>query len=236
LYADDQVREAGGSPDLAAYRNAALTHQHDAGLLWKQIQKLEGDLERAREWYEKGDFALGVKVFGELEAKARTVAVGTTALKAKRPVGDWDLDYVELDAGELMLKAQYRGKATRSYFYPHDYSAATKSRMMTEIGSFRTVDGVVYWQWPGGLSPRGDHWWKLDDPLEMPTLDHTAPTVVAHWRSTGRTGTYTPRRDFYDFVGAGLKVVPKQRNSSAGGREPDSYKPQVTRAFRGAKT
>ena len=236
LYADDQVREAGASPDLAVYRNAALTYQHDAGALWKRVQKLESDLERAREWYEKGDFGLGAQVFGELAAAARALVAEAAALKAKRPVGDWDLDYVELDAGRLVLKAQYRGKATRSYFYPHDYSAGTKARMLAEIGSFRTEDGVVYWEWRGGLSSSKNHWWKLDDPLEMPTLDHTKPTVLAHWNSAGRTSTYPSRRDFYDFVGAGLIVVPKQRNSSAGGREPDSYTPVVTRAFRGSKS
>ncbi len=235
LYADDQVREAGGSPDLAVYRNAALGHQRDAGVLWKRVQKLESDLERVREWYEKGDYGLGTQVFSELAAAARTLVTETSALKAKRPVGDWDLDYVELDAGRLVLKAQYRGKGTRSYFYPHDYSAGTKARMLAEIGSFRTEDGVVYWEWRGGLSSNKDHWWKLDDPLEMPTLDHTKPTVLAHWNSAGRTSTYPSRRDFYDFVGVGLTVVPKQRNSSAGGREPDSYTPVVTRAFRGSK-
>ncbi|HYO46965.1 MAG TPA: hypothetical protein VEY33_09800, partial [Gemmatimonadota bacterium] len=236
LYADDQVREAGGSPELATYRNAALAHQRAAGVVWKRVEKLESDLERAREWYEKGDFALGTKVFGELEATARSLVTETSALKAKRPIGDWDLDFVELDAGQLVLKSQYRGKATRSYFYPHDYSAGTKTRMLAEIGSFRTEDGVVYWEWRGGLSPRGNHWWRLDDPLEMPTLDHTAPTVLAHWNSVGRTSTYAPRRSFYDFLGAALTVVPKQRNSSAGGREPDSYLRQVTRTFRGVKS
>ncbi len=236
LYADDQVREAGSSADLAAYRNAALTHQSASGALWKRVQKLESDLERAREWYEKGDFALGATVFTELEGTARRATTESSVLKANRPVGDWDLDYVELDAGQLVLKSQYRGKATRSYFYPHDYSAGTKARMMAEIGSFRTEEGVVYWEWRGGLSSRGDHWWKLNDPQEMPTLDHTAPTVLGQWNSAGRTTAYAPRRSFYDFVGAGLTVVPKQRNSSAGGKEPDSYTPRVTRSFRGAKT
>ncbi len=236
LYADDQVREAGSIADLATYRNAALGHQHEAGALWKRVEKLESELERAREWYEKGDFALGAKVFGELEAKARTLVVETSALKAKRPVGDWDLDYVELDAGQLVLKAQYRGKATRSYFYPHDYSTGTKARMLAEIGSFRTEDDIVYWEWRGGLSSSGNHWWKLDDPLEMPTLDHTRPTVLAHWNAAGRSSTYPSRRSFYDFVGSGLTVVPKQRNSSAGGKEPDSYARQVKRTFRGAKS
>ena len=69
----------------------------------------------------------------------------------------------------------------------------------------------------------------------MPTLDHTSPTVLGHWNSAGRRGEYPDRRRFYDFAGAPLTVVPKTMNSSVGGREPDSYLPQVTRAFRGAK-
>jgi hypothetical protein len=235
LYADDQVRESGTGAELADYRNAALDYQRRSLDLWRRVQKLEEDLEKAREWYERHDHALGAVVFGELEAKARAITTDAATLRAGRPVGDWDNDYVELSGGQLMLKPEYRGRATRSYFYPHDYSAGTKDRMIREIGSFRTVDGVVYWEWRRKASPRGDFWWKLDDPLEMPTLDHTAPTVLGHWNSVGRTGAYGPRRTFFDFVGAPLTVVPKRENSSAGGREPDSYRPQVTRAFRGAK-
>jgi hypothetical protein len=235
LYADDQVRAAGRDADLGAYRHAAHEYQREALALWRRVQQLEKDLERAREWYERGDHALGAKVFGELEAKARTITTDAAALKGTRPVGDWDVDYVELSEGHLMLKPEYRGKATRSYFYPHDYSSGTKDRMMREIGSVRAVDGIVYWEYRGRRSPRGDHWWLLLDPQEMPTLDHTTPTVLGHWNSSGRTTSYADRRRYYDFEGAKLVVVPKQFNSSAGGKEPDSYTPRVTRTFRGSK-
>ena len=236
LFADDQVRESGTDAELADYRNAAIAYQMQALELWRRVQKLETDLEKAREWYERHDHAAGVVVFGELETRGRDLKMEAGPLRAGRPVGDWDLDYVELSGGHLMLKPEYRGKATRSYFYPHDYSAATKTRMLAEIGRFRTgEDGLAYWEWRRKPSPRGDFWWKLDHPQEMPTLDHTNPTVLGHWNSVGRTGLYEPRRRFFDFVGEPLIVVPKSENSSAGGREPDSYRPQVTRTFRGAK-
>lgn len=237
LYADDQVRESGTDADLAAYRNAAENYQHRAGELWRRVQKLEEDLEKAREWYERHDHALGAVVFGELETKARAIATDAAALKLTRPVGDWDNDFVELSGGHLVLKPQYRGRATRSYFYPHDYSAGTKDRLIREIGSFRTGDdGKVYWEFRGRRSPRGDFWWLLVDDEEMPTLDHTRPTVLGHWNSIGSKKAYNDRRRFYDFEGAPITVVPKTMNSSAGGREPDSYTPHVTRDFRGAKT
>jgi hypothetical protein len=135
------------------------------------------------------------------------------------------------------LKPEYRGKATRREFYPHDYSAATQNRMLIEIGSFHTgADGKIYWEYRHKKSPRGDFLWLMDDEKEMPTLDHTAPTVLAHWNyHGGRTTPYPPRKSFYDFEGASLVVVPKTLNSSSGGRDPDSYTPFVTRTFRGAK-
>ncbi len=236
LYADDQVRASGTDPDLAGYRHAAHAHQREALALWRRVQKLEKDLEKARDWYERGDHALGTKVFGELTDAARVILTDAAALKAARPTGDWDVMYVELSDGHLMLKPQYRGKATRSYFYPKDYSKDTKDRMMREIGSFRTVGGAVYWEFRGKRSPRGDNWWLLDHPKEGPSLDHTNPTVVAHWNSIGRKTDYATRDSFYDFEGVPVTVVPKTLNSSAGGKEKGRNTPRVTRAFRGAKT
>jgi hypothetical protein len=108
--------------------------------------------------------------------------------------------------------------------------------MIKTIANFRAdYDGTVYWEYLGRTSPRGDFWWALNDKLERPTLDHTQPTVLSHWNASGRTTTYPDRRRFYDFEGASLVVVPHTLNSSAGGSEPDSYTPEVTRAFRGAK-
>jgi hypothetical protein len=237
LFADDQVRNAGTDVDLHPYRDAVVLYQGEALRLWNRVQKLEADIEKAREWYEKGDYALGAKTFKDLEAKAIQLQDDGETLRKVRPVGDWDADYVELSGGHLMLQPQFRGKATRSYFYPHDYSSDTKKRMLTEIGSFHTgEDGKIYWEYPRKKSPRGDFWWLLDDPKEQPTLDHTAPTVLSHWNNHGRTTAYPPRKNFYDFVGAKLTVVPQTLNSAAGGREPDSYTPFVTRGFRGAKT
>jgi hypothetical protein len=237
LFADDQVDNAGSDVDLHSYRDAAVKYQGQTLKLWIRVQKLETDIEKAREWYEKGDYALGVQVFEELQVKAIELQDEGQTLRAVRPVGDWDADYVELSGGHLKLQPQFRGKATRSYFYPHDYSSDTKSRMLQEIGSFYTgEDGKIYWNYPRRKSPRGDFKWLLDDPSEQPTLDHLAPTVLAHWNTQGRTTTYPPRRAFYDFAGAKLTVVPQTLNSAAGGREPDSYTPLVTRSFRGAKT
>lgn len=238
LFADDQVLAAGTDADLRTYRDAAMSYQGRALTLWTGVQKLESDMERAREWYEKGDYALGAKVFGELEIRAVRIKDDGEALKKDRPVGDWDDGYVELSKGHLRLRPEYQGKATRRYFYPHDYSTATKSRMMQEIGSFHTgADGQIYWEYARKRSPRGDFWWLLNDENEQPTLDHTKPTVVAHWNNHGgRKTSYAARSSYYDFEGASLVVVPKRDNSSAGGREDDSYTPLVTRSFRGSKT
>jgi hypothetical protein len=234
-FADDQVRAAGKATDLP-YRDAAIAHQERASLLWNRVTKLEGDLDKAGEWYERHDHSLGAKVFEELENRALSIVTDVAALTADRPVGDWDLDFVDLTDGRLLLKPSYRGKKTRSSFYPHDYSPDTKDRMIKTIANFRAdYDGTVYWEYLGRTSPRGDFWWALNDKLERPTLDHTQPTVLSHWNASGRTTTYPDRRRFYDFEGASLVVVPHTLNSSAGGSEPDSYTPEVTRAFRGAK-
>lgn len=238
LFADDQVRAAGSDADLHTYRDAAVVYQGEALKLWNRVQKLDSDLERAREWYEKGDYGMGAKVFDELESKAILLEDEGRMLKKDRPVGDWDIDYAELSGGHIQLKPEFRGKRTRSEFYPHDYSAATINRMWLQIGSVHTGDdGNQYWEYRHKKSPRGDFMWLVNDDREQPTLDHTAPTVLAHWNyQGGRTTDYPPRRSFYDFQGAALVVVPKTLNSSAGGRDPDSYTPIVTRRFRGAKT
>jgi len=237
LWADDQVRAAGSDLDLHVYRDAVVAHQGNALKLWNRVQKLEADLEKAREWYESHDHGLGAKVFDELRAKAVTIKGEAEQLKAARPQGDWDTDFVELSEGHLMLKPQYRGKATRSYFYPHDYSANTTNRMWLKIGGVTTgADGKQYWEYHGKRSPRGAFLWQVDDPQEQPTLDHTRPTVLGHWNTDGHKTDYPPRRSFYDFQGAEVEVLPKKLNSSAGGREPDSYTPRVAKSFRGAKT
>ncbi|MGB8885967.1 MAG: DUF4157 domain-containing protein [Candidatus Korobacteraceae bacterium] len=237
LFADDQVRAAGNDADLHPYRDAAVAYQGRALKLWNGVQKLESDIEQAREWYERRDYGLGTKVFEELEAKAVSLEDQGRTLKNDRPVGDWDTDFAELSAGHIQLKPQYRGKQTRSYFYPHDYSAGTINRMWLAIGSVHTgEDGNQYWEYLHRRSPRGDFMWLVADSREQPTLDHTSPTVLAHWNyQGGRTSDYGPRKSFYDFVGAALVVVPQTLNSSAGAREPDSYNPIVTRRFRGSK-
>jgi hypothetical protein len=237
LYADDQVKNAGSDADLHPYRDAAVAYQGRGLQLWNRVQKLGSDLERAREWYEKGDYALGEKVFDELESKAILLQDEGRMLKKDRPVGDWDTDYAELSNGHIQLRPEFRGKRTRSEFYPHDYSAGTTNRMWLQIGSVHTgEDGNQYWEYRHRRSPRGDFMWMVNDVKEQPTLDHTAPTVLAHWNyHGGRTSDYPPRSSFYDFTGAPLVVVPQSLNSTAGGREPDSYTPIVTRHFRGAK-
>jgi hypothetical protein len=234
LWADSQVREAGKSADLKSYRDAAVVHRREALKLWQKVLKLESDLEKAREWYERHDHALGAKVFDELENKALNLEHNAGDLEKDRPVPDWDTEFVELVGGQLLLQPSYRGKATRRTFYPHDYSSAVQERKMREIGGFRSdPDGTTYWEYRRKRSPRGDYWWLLNDEFEQPTLDHTSPTVVTHWNTIGRRVDRATRRAFYNFESAPLVVVPKTENSSAGGREPGSYTPRVTSSFRG---
>lgn len=237
LWADDQLRAAGSDADVQDYRKAAYEYQIKALELWQRVLKLEDDLEKAREWYERTDYALGATVFAELESKAVWIKDDAAGLQRERPRGDWDEDYVELSGGHLVLMPEYRGKATRRYFYPHDYSPATQNSMWLKIGGVVTGDdGKLYWEYRGQKSPRGDFLWLVHDQNEQPTLDHTRPTVVGHWNTTGRTTDYAPRKRFYDFEGADVVVVPKTLNSEAGGRESASYTPRVTRSFRGSKT
>jgi hypothetical protein len=240
LWADSRVEAAANVPDLEAYSRQIAQHRRQAAGLWQRIQKLERDLETAREWYERHDHGLGVVVFGELKDKAVFTLHLVEDLRSHRPAEEWDTEFVELTREGLMLRPEYRGKAVRRTFYPHDYSADTQRRKLAEIGRFRTdPDGTMYWEYRQRQSPRGDHWWLMHDDLEQPTLDHLNPTVVGHWNyggagyHAGRRVDRAARRRYYDFVGAPLVVVPKTLNSSAGGREPASYIPRVFKTFRG---
>jgi hypothetical protein len=123
---------------------------------------------------------------------------------------------------KTFTRDQCYGKSYRSGVYTWKNNLLAKSR--TQGGLRHPTDPNKYW-----CNTTGAYYTNTGNTIA--SIDHN-PMVASHWNSTGRKGTQSERKDFFNGE-AHLSIMPLSANSEAGASSGVNYNYEVGIGFRG---